>query len=363
MLKTASSLKTWPQLLQEHLAVLPSGAAVDHALPAQELEGQGLYGSARLTLGNEQVRIAVACVQASGNPGPVRKVLARLEGLRSLDCVPLLVAPYLAPDARALLRERDINWLDLAGNFRFHHGSVYLEADRAHLNPFKTARGRTALFAHRAALVLDALLESPGRTWKVADLSEVSGASLGSVSKVRQELIELEWAQADALGLRLTHPDQLLDAWGAAAGGRRLPILMQAHTTLHGKALEEALRAAFGQLQEGANLLLAAHSVARRTAPFARVAGEFFYATPSSAQALRQFVPFEEVSKGGNLVFYDVEQVHLPRHALALPGGLRGTGCIRTYLDLLSTGERGREAADHFRREMIAPRLKEITRD
>lgn len=97
-------------------------------------------------------------------------------------------------------------------------------------------------------------------------------------------------------------------------------------------------------------------------APFARVAGEFFYASLPALEVLRRFVPFEQVSKGGNLIFYDVEQAHLPRRASAMAGGLRGTGRIRTYLDLLSTGERSQEAASHFRREVIDPHLKEFTR-
>lgn len=36
---------------------------------------------------------------------------------------------------------------------------------------------------------------------------------------------------------------------------------------------------------------------------------------------------------------------------------LLGTGPIQTYLDLLCTGERGREAADHWRAEKIEPLL------
>ena len=34
---------------------------------------------------------------------------------------------------------------------------------------------------------------------------------------------------------------------------------------------------------------------------------------------------------------------------------LKGTDPIQTYLDLLSTGERGRETAEHWRAEKIKP--------
>lgn len=357
-----SSLKEWPQLLRERLSVLPGPVDVRHVLLAGDPHRGGLDGSAMVSLGGERVRIAVECVEASGHPGPVRRALDRLENSRPVGSVALLVSPYLAPESRRLLRERGINWLDLAGNFRFSHGSVYLEVARTDENPFKTARGRTSLFAPRAALVLDELLESSGRTWKVTELAQASGASLGSVSKVRRELVEREWAHAGADGLRLTQPLLLLDAWAAVAAGRRMPMLAQAHTTLHGKALEDGLRAAFAEVEPKAKLLLATHSVARRMAPFARVAGEFFYASVPALEVLRRFVPFEQVSTGGNLVFYDVAQADLPRRESVMAGAVRGTGRIRTYLDLLTAGERGREAASHFRREVIEPHLGEVTR-
>lgn len=50
---------------------------------------------------------------------------------------------------------------------------------------------------------------------------------------------------------------------------------IRGYTILHGHELDEAIEKAFEEAaHKGAKLLLASHSVARRLAPFVRIAGE-----------------------------------------------------------------------------------------
>jgi len=69
-----------------------------------------------------------------------------------------------------------------------------------------------------------------------------------------------------------------------------------------------------------------------------------------------QLVPTD---KGENVTIYHAKDEGLWREPLDLQGQLKGTGLIQTYLDLCASGERGREAAEHWRIEKITPILAE----
>lgn len=75
-------------------------------------------------------RHALACeVQADGQPGHVRTAL---EGLRngtsrcSGDAMPVIIAPYLSPEAQQLCKENKAGYVDLEGNARLALGEVFI---------------------------------------------------------------------------------------------------------------------------------------------------------------------------------------------------------------------------------------------
>jgi hypothetical protein len=84
-------------------------------------------------------RTLVCSVKASGRP---EHILIALEELRSLagqfdgDALPVIIAPHLSEEAKALCGERRAGFLDLTGNARLDLGEVFIRrrtfAQRAH---------------------------------------------------------------------------------------------------------------------------------------------------------------------------------------------------------------------------------------
>jgi len=75
-------------------------------------------------------RHTLACgVQTDGQPGHVRTAL---EGLRneasrcSDDAMPVIIAPYLSPEAQQLCKENKAGYVDLEGNARLALGEVFI---------------------------------------------------------------------------------------------------------------------------------------------------------------------------------------------------------------------------------------------
>ncbi len=353
----------WPSQLE---ALLRHAAVVQDIKikRAPWLPDDGYDGLAEFRVEAKKYQLLIEC-KSSGQPRYVRDALSRIppEKLRSQDCtsVAVFVAPFVSPASRVLLAENNWGWLDLAGNARFAFPDFYLEIDKTSSDPFASKREQRSLYFPKSARVLKLLLLHPHRTWKVAELVEAAGVSAGQVSNVRKALIECEWAQTNetAEGIHLTQPDALLDAW-SNAHAYAPKAMLRAHTLLHGRPLEAAIEAAFTEASDrGTNILMASHSVARRLAPFARIAGEYFYVDRKAVPILTHHLELKPTDKGENVTLFETRDDGIWLLTMEVgSSSIKGTDSIQTYLDLLGTGERGREAAAHWRAEKISPLLR-----
>lgn len=295
-----------------------------------------------------ELRTLVCEVKSSGQPRHVRDAVHRLK-FQSLHydarAIPVLVAPYLSDEARALCLEAGVGYADLEGNAHLAFDSVFIDRKVA-TKPAAERRELRSLFKPKSTQVLRRLLRDPHRAWKVVDLADVTGVSVGHVSNVRKALIERDWAIADADGLRLTAPDTVLDTWREhyqAPEGERI----FAYTPLHGKGLAEAIQRAAGYPE--ARVMLASFSAAQWLAPYTRSGVDHLYVDAAGYAALRQTLEIGPVGRGANVEILVLKDPDLFLDAVEPSLGVWVTSPVQTYLDLAAAGERGSEAADHLR--------------
>jgi len=252
-----------------------------------------------------------------------------------------------------------MGYADLAGNARLSFGQAFIELQVAD-NPFLVKRHLRSLFTAKASRVLRVLLTPPLRAWKVSELAEVSGVSLGQVSNVRKLLLDREWAMASETGLRLSKPEELARAWQSSY--KASPHSREAaYTLLHGEALENAIRAALAEAGHGAHAVLASYSAARWFAPYARQATQFFYADKHGAKILKHHLRLQSVSRGENVVILEPREDDVFAGRVEAAPGIWCSGLVQTWLDLSVGGERGDEAAEHLLQEKLLPGWKEKT--
>jgi hypothetical protein len=293
-------------------------------------------------------------VKTNGQPRYVRTALLQLRNYVShfgKDTTPILIAPYLSPEGQALCRESETGFLDLAGNARLVFNGVFIERIVGNKPP-AARRELKSLFKPKSAQILRVMLRSPRRAWRVTDLAEAAAVSLGHVSNVRAALLDREWARVSPEGLSLSEPDKLIDAWREAYEppvGRRLRF----YTTLHSSASEEAARKALRAAESGGQAVFASFSAAQWLAPYARVSTQFFYADDAGLNRLQELLKLSSASKGENVIITVPKDHGLLRDTIEAAPGIPCTSPVQTYLDLTASGERGREAADHLRREKL----------
>lgn len=297
----------------------------------------------------------LACeVKESGQPRYVRTGLLQLRSYVAglgRDVTPVLIAPFLSSLSQDLCREQGVGFLDLEGNVRLAFDAVFIERAVAS-KPAVERRELKSLFKPKSAQVLIVMLRDPARSWRVTELAEAATVSLGHVSNVRSGLLDHEWGQVSQQGLFLAAPDRLLDAWRDAyepPAGRRLGF----YTTLHGRALEEAARRVLRAGSDKGQAIFASFSAAHWLAPFARAGTQFFYADARGLDRLQTALALSSPAKGENVVVTVPEDEGVFRDAVEPAPGAVCSGLVRTYLDLSAAGERGREAAEHLRRDRM----------
>lgn len=302
-----------------------------------------------------QDQLLVCEVKSSGQPRYVRAALLQLKHYverNAEGAIPVFIAPYLSPNAQAMCREEDVGFIDLEGNTYLSFDGIYIERQVA-TKPDRERRELKSLFTPKSAQVLRVLLRDPNQTWRVIELADASAVSVGHVSNVRSNLLDREWAEVADEGLRLSKPDALLDEWAAAYRppvGKRLSF----YTTMHGSALDEAARQVLrtGNDDSG-QAVFASYSAAQWLAPYARTGTHYFYADAKGLERLHVTLGLSAVGKGQNVVVTVPKDDGLFLDAIAPASGVVCTSAVQTYLDLIVSGERGMEAAEHLRKERL----------
>lgn len=360
----------WPDKLRELLTQSP----IVSNLKVEGAQQSGNYVDAMVefTVAGEPHFLLVD-LRSAGTPRQVESVVARMGHMKFGSSVLtrlMLVAPFISTSARQALEKYDMSWLDMTGNARISFPKLFMKVHATDKDPTVTKRDQRSLFSPKTARVIKHLLIAPIPAASGRELAQMLRISEGLISKTRQTLLDQHWAEVVQDGwLRLTDPDAVLDAWRDY--GDTPHVAFRGYTSMRGKDLDAALSAAFEEIyrmptpgdhegfaltdgpESAPRLALTSHSVARREAPFLRNSGEYLYANAKGLDVLWRHVKALPVVSGENIVVYAPKDQGL-WFDLELAGPLIYADKVQTYLDLLVTGARGIEAAEHWRSLKLA---------
>jgi hypothetical protein len=293
--------------------------------------------------------------KSNGQPRYARSAMLELRNYvahRAPQATAVFIAPYISPAVRQLCDETGVGYLDLEGNARIAFGGVFIErivADK----PAAQQRELKSLFRPKSAQVLRAMLREPGRAWRVTELSETSGVSLGHVSNVRTGLIDREWAHASDDGLVLSDPNACWTHGETATAHRwvRGCVSTRRCMAAHSKtAARSALRSDSGP----GHAAFASFSAAQWISPYARTGMHYFFADEEGVRKLQAALKLTPARKGDNVTITVPKDLGLLVDTVEPAPGAVCTSPVQTYLDLFVAGERGAEAADHLRQERLS---------
>lgn len=290
-------------------------------------------------------------IKNNGQPRYAREAINQM--FRYRDKFPgaygVFMAPYISQESAEICQREGIGYIDFSGNCLLCFDQVYIE-EKGKPNLFAKRRDLRSLYSPKAERVLRVMLNNPKRVWKIKDLKEEAGVSLGQVSNVKKLLGGREWITIQKDGVLLGNPEKLLEEWAENYSFRRNSV-RDFYSLKNPSRMEESL-AIFCKLK-GLRYALTGFSGAVRLAPAVRYQRVFVYMEETEEEIVRE-LELKEVQSGANVsiltpyddgVFYGSREVD----------GVHIASPVQIYLDLVGFRGRGEEAAMVIREEIIRP--------
>jgi hypothetical protein len=296
-------------------------------------------------------------------PRDVRQALWQLreysrhwrKGPKSRQPVPLLLAEAISPGAKQMLRDERVGYYDSGGSLFLPADGVYLYIDKP---PAKSlSKSMRSLFSGRRAQALHTLLIGHKEWFKVSALAERALVSPATASEVLTELERLDWVVARGQGpakeRQLREPAALLDAWvKQLAVMRPAPLRRFFVPSVGGDGLVEKLGQVFAQ--HNMEYAITHEAAGQHYAPFLSSVSQVRCRVLNSPEVERALVDLgaRAVSEGSNLAIIETKS---PGELLFREQvkGVWLASPIQVYLDLVGSEGRGKEMAEHLRRERI----------
>ena len=347
MLKSAEIRRQVAQRLRE---LFPRARGWEETAEAR-IGSQTVDLLAKFKLGEHEQTMVVDVVSL-GQPRQIRAAVTKLSDVRKAmpAAYPVAASVYIGSQSAKILKDNGLGFVDLSGNcyLAFEHVLIEKEGKR---NVRPSTRPLRSLFAPRATRVVRALLAEPGRAWRLEELGKAAAVSLGHSHNVVKRLEDLRWVERDeAQRIHLGKPADLLEAWCESYTYRENDIASYAvPERLTRKFMTDVAHAATAQTRRYAFTLNAGASL---IAPHLRASSVHAYlegdpAPVADALGLR---PAGESEAGLHLMApYDTGVFH----GVLEKAGLKVVSLPQLYADLMHFERRGKEQAEHLRREAM----------
>lgn len=293
------------------------------------------------------IRFIAEC-KSQGEPRYIREAAEQLREYQAKypAAYPIVIAPFITESTAELLNSKRVGYFDLAGNALIDYGQIFVRvAGKTRRNPVK--RKLKSLFRPRSARILRVMLSDPKKRWYLRDLAREAGVSIGLVSKVKQKLIEFEFA-AEGRDVSVTKPGDVLNEWSRAYSYTDNEV-QQYYSALNPTEFEKQL----GDAATARNFryALTMFSGASKVAPFVRYNFASFYYS-GSMDELTAELKLKAAPSGANVwilnpaddgIYYGIRNV----------GDLAVVSNLQLYLDLVNYKGRGEEQAAAIREQLL----------
>ena len=347
MLKPAEIRRQVAQRLRELLVKGKAWEEIDDV----SIAGQPADLMLKFHLG-EQEHTVVVEVSSLGQPRQIRGAVTRLAEIRRErpGAYPVAAAVYIGPQSARILKSHNLGYVDLSGNCYLALENVLIEKEgKRNIRP--STRPLRSLFAPRATRVVRVLLVDPARAWRLEELARAASVSLGHAHNVVKRLEELAWVERDAdQRIRLGKPVDLLESWSDSYTYRANEIASYvAPERITRRYMAELARAAAAEGRRYAFTLNAGVSL---VAPNFRVPVLHCYLEGDPAPLARALGLRAAAEADGTLHVLSPYDPGVFYGALE-KGGLKVVCLPQLYADLFHYERRGRDQAEHLRREAM----------
>ena len=287
--------------------------------------------------GSGSFEIHVTCLKRAV-PSSVKEVVSQSNG--QLYCI--IMAPYISDASAKICETYGVGYCDLSGNCLIQMDSIYI-SNKGNPNRYPVENHAKTIFKSSAkitSLILRELMKDVSKRWKIKELAEKVGCSIGMVSRVNTYLCEQSWAAMDYSGLHITDAESLMKEWSRAY---EIPEAISCYTIESIPRFEEKCYAAYRN--NGVSLCLTGFSGGVRYAPVVRYTKAHVWVDRKDITDFLNLTECKKVDSGANVTVYiaDSDEVFVDCREI---NQSRVASPVQVYLDCMQLKGRGEEMAE-----------------
>lgn len=261
----------------------------------------------------------------------------------------IIGAPYITEDTARICKENSVGYIDLAGNCFLKFREIFIER-KNYPNSYKEKRIVKSIFTPKASRILRVMLSNPKKSWQLQELAKESEVSLGQAYKVKERLLNLEYAMEENKNIVLKRPEELLSKWSENYTYKRNKSY---DYFSFGEPIDIEQKIADYCDKDNIIYALTLFSGANLVAPYTRYSRVFIY-IKEKPQKVASALQLKQVDSGPNVtilepfddgVLYKLQKINK----------MYVVGNIQLYLDLISYRGRGEEAAKFLLEQKVKP--------
>lgn len=357
-MNSSSNIKSEQRLLKElneTLATLPQVKLLKFDVQPAKSNDLGVDAKAEIETKNKKKIEILVQFKASAYPRDLERVVKELKEYKQkiAGTVTLIVSQAISPGARKMLQDEGIGYFDAGGSLYLPYFDGIYFIDRP---PPAPERKLQNMYEGKAAQVLQILLDNPDREWHVNGLAEEAEVSPYTVHHVftnleKQSIVERQGRGPECVRI-LKRPGELLDTWEENYSYKHYKFLNFYKWSQSTVALRDEIARTLKTYKIDYALTLG--SGAELVAPFVTGSERLHFVVEDSIEldeAIKA-AGLESVEDGAVVTFMTTGS-RSPLLTRRKIGDLYVAGDVQLYLDLSKWKARGREQAEHLRRERL----------
>lgn len=207
------------------------------------------------------------------------------------------------------------------------------------------------IFSPVASRIVRVLLVNPKQEWSILGISKEVRTGYGHTFRVVKTLLRMSLCrQTETNRVVVANPGELLTRW---AGYYDFSLLNKVNAYYSLEAdLDDFIKRLSAASEHGLKYALTLQAGASSVTPYVRPVNVHLYVDPEKLDSWQEFLRLQLTELGGNIflvepyddgVFYKVQRAR----------GINVVSNVQLYIDLYNYPARGREAAEHLRKEVI----------
>ena len=255
----------------------------------------------------------------------------------------VMIASYISENTAKICKEAGWGYIDASGNAYISYESLYLEI-RGNKNECAPKRALKSIYEKSSVVssrILRTLLLDTNKVWKMKELAEAAGCSIGQVSKVKDFLLKQACIEHDRDGIHVIDARTIMENWAQVYGS--IDDQISCYSLDQIKTIESKMAQMTDAI--GAECLLTGFSGGVRYQPVVRYQKVHAFVKIEDVESIMEYLGLKRVETGGNVILIikkndciDIGARNIKGNQIASP--------VQIYLDCMGLKGRGEEMAE-----------------